>query len=151
MVRDILAFSRSGLVCPFTTRIVDRLVDLGPLFEAYPEAIVCGEMIGPENPYTAHDYADVDSLAFRTFDWRDRIVRELDAEGREGVVMKTPDDRVVTFCKRTQSTNDTIQNYSRDTSSGSNRPRCGMPNGERRTANGERRTPNTDRETRTNR
>ncbi|WP_436344588.1 RNA ligase [Natronorubrum sp. FCH18a] len=128
---DVLAFSRSGIVCPFTTRVLDRLVDLEALFEAYPRAMVCGEMIGPENPYTAHDYPDVDSLTFRAFDWRDRvsgdplaveqrrerydrfevpqtrlfgtyavgdaaddvrsIVDDLDADGREGVVMKSPD------------------------------------------------------------
>lgn len=128
---DVLAFSRSGMVCPFTTRILERLVDLEPIFEANPEAMVCGEMIGPENPYTAHDYPEVDSLSFRAFDWRDResgeplpveerrdryeefdvpqtrlfgvydreeaagavreIVTELDAEDREGVVMKAPD------------------------------------------------------------
>ncbi|AEH38683.1 RNA ligase [Halopiger xanaduensis] len=67
-----LAFSRSGMICPFTTRIIERLVDLEPLFDEYPEAMVCGEMIGPENPYTAHDYPYVDSIAFRAFDWRDR-------------------------------------------------------------------------------
>ncbi|ELY48337.1 RNA ligase [Natronorubrum sulfidifaciens] len=126
-----LAFSRSGMICPFTTRILERLVDLEALFEQYPEAMVCGEMIGPENPYTAHDYPDVDSIAFRAFDWRDResgeplpvetrrerydtfdvpqtrlfgqfevdaaaaeirrIIEELDAEDREGVIMKSPD------------------------------------------------------------
>ncbi|GAB3675575.1 RNA ligase [Halopiger thermotolerans] len=69
---EILAFSRSGMICPFTTRMLERLVDLEPLFDAHPEAMVCGEMIGPENPYTAHDYPDVDSIAFRAFDWRDR-------------------------------------------------------------------------------
>ena len=69
---EILAFSRSGIVCPFTTRLLDRLVDLEPLFEAYPRAMVCGEVIGPENPYTAHDYDGVDSIAFRAFDWRHR-------------------------------------------------------------------------------
>lgn len=70
----VLAFSRSGLVCPFTTRILERRldVDLRALFDAHPTAMVCGEMIGPENPYTAHDYPGVDSLAFRAFDWRNR-------------------------------------------------------------------------------
>jgi putative ATP-dependent DNA ligase len=67
-----LAFTRSGMVCPFTTRLLERLVDLEALFDAHPEAMVCGEMIGPENPYTAHEYPDVDSIAFRAFDWRDR-------------------------------------------------------------------------------
>ena len=130
---DVLAFSRSGIVCPFTTRVLERLVDLDPLFDAHPEAMVCGEMIGPENPYTAHDYPGVDSLAFRAFDWRDRetgdplpvadrreryerfdvpqvphlgtyevdaaaravpdVVDELDADGREGVVLKSRDGR----------------------------------------------------------
>lgn len=128
---DALAFSRSGMVCPFTTRILDRLVDLEPLFDEFPGAMVCGEMIGPENPYTAHDYPEVDSLAFRAFDWRERrsgeplavaerreryerfdvpqtrlfgrfeigeaaaeirpIVDALDAEDREGVVVKSLD------------------------------------------------------------
>ncbi|ELZ04363.1 RNA ligase [Natrialba aegyptia] len=130
---DVLAFSRSGMVCPFTTRMLDRLVDLADLFDAYPMAMVCGEMIGPENPYTAHNYPGVDSIAFRAFDWRDRetgdplpvqerrtryerfeipqtplfefvavddaaetvdaCIRNLDAEHREGVVMKSPDGR----------------------------------------------------------
>ncbi|RQH03048.1 RNA ligase [Natrarchaeobius oligotrophus] len=69
---EILALSRSGMICPFTTRMLERLVDLEALFERHPSAMVCGEVIGPENPYTAHDYPDVDSLAFRAFDWRDR-------------------------------------------------------------------------------
>ncbi|WP_049929217.1 RNA ligase [Halopiger goleimassiliensis] len=128
---ELLAFSRSGIVCPFTTRIVERDLALEGLFEAHPEAMVCGEMIGPENPYTAHEYDGIDSIAFRAFDWRDRvtghplpveerrrrydrfavpqapslgtfdrdeaagevrrIVDELDAQDREGVVMKSPD------------------------------------------------------------
>ncbi|MXV60653.1 RNA ligase [Natronorubrum sp. JWXQ-INN-674] len=127
---DILAVSRSGIVCPFTTRMLERLVDLESVFEEYPRAMLCGEMVGPENPYTAHDYPGVDSLAFRAFDWRDResgeplavderrerydsfdvpqtrsfgrypvdeaaeiraLVDDLDADGREGVVMKSPD------------------------------------------------------------
>ncbi|TYL39218.1 RNA ligase [Natronococcus pandeyae] len=128
---DQLAFTRSGMVCPFTTRMIERLVDLEPLFDEHPEAMVCGEMIGPENPYTAHDYPGVESLVFRAFDWRNRtsgepldveerreryerfdvpqtqlfgtydvdgaasevrpIIEELDDEGREGVVMQSPD------------------------------------------------------------
>ncbi|MFC6988841.1 RNA ligase [Haloplanus sp. GCM10025708] len=93
--------------------------------------MLCGEMVGPENPYTTHDYPGVDSLAFRAFDVRhretgaslpvperrercaaydvpqvpfhgsfdpdagvepvERVIRDLDERGREGVVMKTRD------------------------------------------------------------
>ena len=131
LVDEPLAFTRSGIVCPFTTHEVRRLLDLESFFGDRPEATLCGEMIGPENPYTAHDYPGVESIAFRAFDVRDgetgeslpiaerrelcerhgvpqvphhgtfpveeaaaavdEIVRELDDEGREGVVMKSPD------------------------------------------------------------
>lgn len=67
-----LAFSRSGHVCPFSTYVVRDRIDLQGLFDAHPEVVVCGEMIGPENPYTPADYPGVDSIAFRAFDLRDR-------------------------------------------------------------------------------
>ncbi len=47
---EILALSRGGYVCPFTT---DRLGDLINLsfFEDNPDLILCMEVAGPENPY----------------------------------------------------------------------------------------------------
>lgn len=129
-VGDPVAFTRSGLACPFTTRKIRSALDLEAFFDAHPEAVLCGEMVGRESPYTDHDYPDVDSLDFRAFDVRSRatgepmpvrerreeceafdipqssllgtvspdapgavreIVDELDAEGREGVVMKSLD------------------------------------------------------------
>ncbi|MFW6321285.1 MAG: RNA ligase [Halohasta sp.] len=69
---DVLAFTRSGIVCPFTTHKVRSLVDCERFFDRYPERMLCGEMIGPENPYTTADCYDVDSIAFRAFDVRHR-------------------------------------------------------------------------------
>lgn len=125
-----LAFTRGGLVCPYTTWLAEGL-GLESFFDERPDCMLCGEVIGPENPYTAHDYPAVDSVAFRAFGVRERetgdplpvrdrrercaahgidqtrlfgvyepgeaveelpsIVRELDAGGREGVVMKSVD------------------------------------------------------------
>lgn len=125
-----LAFTRSGMICPFTTAKVDELIDLEGFFADNPDSMLCGEMVGPENPYSPSDYPEVDSIAFRAFDIRDRetgvplpvderrrlcaehdipavpyhgryqtekapeqvrsIIDELDAAGREGVVMKSP-------------------------------------------------------------
>lgn len=66
------AFTRSGYVCPYTTDRVRSLLDLDPFFDDHPETILCGEFVGPETPYTDHDYADVDSHAVRIFDIRER-------------------------------------------------------------------------------
>jgi putative ATP-dependent DNA ligase len=47
---DILALTRRGYVCPFTT---DRLPDLldSRIFEVRPDLVLCAEVFGPENPY----------------------------------------------------------------------------------------------------
>jgi len=46
----VLALTRRGFVCPFTT---DRLPDLLPvrIFDEHPEWVLCAEVAGPENPY----------------------------------------------------------------------------------------------------
>lgn len=68
-----LAFSRSGIVCPFTTRFLNRVYgeELGALLDERPDAMICGEVVGRDNPYTAHDYEEVNSLDLRVFDVRD--------------------------------------------------------------------------------
>lgn len=47
---QVVALTRGGFVCPFTT---DRLADLMPLdiFRAEPDKVVCAEIAGPDNPY----------------------------------------------------------------------------------------------------
>ncbi len=67
-----LAFTRSGIICPFTTYKARELLPVESFFSDHPDVMLCTEMVGPENPYTSHDYSDVDSLAFRAFDVRDR-------------------------------------------------------------------------------
>lgn len=67
-----LAFSRGGLVDPFATATAADLLDLPPFFADHPDKMLCTEFVGPENPYTAHEYPGVDSVAVRVFDVRDR-------------------------------------------------------------------------------
>jgi len=69
---DLYAFTRGGIVCPYTTWKVDADLDLDPFFDEYPGTTLCGEMVGPENPYTPHEHEEIESLAFRAFDVRDR-------------------------------------------------------------------------------
>ncbi|RLK48187.1 putative ATP-dependent DNA ligase [Alkalispirillum mobile] len=59
----LLAFSRGGFLCPFSTDRVPELLDPA-LFDEHPGLIACAELAGPENPYmegspphVAHDVA----------------------------------------------------------------------------------------------
>ncbi|MFB6093690.1 MAG: RNA ligase [Halanaeroarchaeum sp.] len=71
-VGDPLAFTRGGYVCPYTTDRARDLLDLEAFFADHPEKMLSAELIGPETPYTSHDYDAIDSHAIRMFDVRDR-------------------------------------------------------------------------------
>ncbi|MCG6862477.1 MAG: RNA ligase [Chromatiaceae bacterium] len=47
----VLALSRGGYVCPFSTDRVPDFLDLS-VFDEHPDLILCAELAGPENPYT---------------------------------------------------------------------------------------------------
>jgi putative ATP-dependent DNA ligase len=83
-----LAFTRSGYVCPYTTWWVrERHGDaFARLFEDR-DVTCCAEVVVPENPYTSHDYPDVDGLALVAFDLRERTTGEpLPTERRRAVL-----------------------------------------------------------------
>jgi putative ATP-dependent DNA ligase len=69
----IVAFTRSGFVCPYTTSRVNALLDAEPFFDDHPDLMLCGEFVGPETPYTDHDYEAVDSHGFRVFGVREQV------------------------------------------------------------------------------
>lgn len=75
-VGEPLAFTRSGFVCPYTTSRVHDLLDPSDFFADHPEKMLCTELIGPETPYTTHEYDSIDSHAFRVFGVRDRETGE---------------------------------------------------------------------------
>lgn len=67
--RQVLAITRGGFICPFST---DRLVDFydfNKFFEKYPYFVICGEIVGPNNPYMElyPPYINFD-VTFRLFD-----------------------------------------------------------------------------------
>ncbi|MCK4937317.1 MAG: RNA ligase [Methanosarcinales archaeon] len=66
----VIALTRGGLVCPYTTEKV--LENVGKdFFIDHPDLVLCGEMVGPDNPYVPKDiYHEVDSISFFIFDIR---------------------------------------------------------------------------------
>ncbi|QRV14471.1 RNA ligase [Haloterrigena salifodinae] len=138
-----LAFTRSGYVCPYTTGRARDCLPLEEFFATHPEKTLCAELVGPETPYSTHDYEGIDTHEFLVFDVRDRetgtplavdgrrrlceeygftqprlfgraapadavgptraAIEELDAAGREGVVLKSADgERLVKYTTETQ-------------------------------------------------
>lgn len=70
---EILAFTRGGYICPYTTRKAINILDLDSFFQNHPNKVICGEMVGTLNPYVSHDYPEIGKLGFRIFDVREKL------------------------------------------------------------------------------
>jgi putative ATP-dependent DNA ligase len=68
---ELVAFTRSGHVCPYSSERSGHLLE-HDFFKDYPEYVVYGEMVGPDNPYVPKDIYGVESLDFFVFDIRSR-------------------------------------------------------------------------------
>lgn len=67
----IVAITRSGYVCPYTTEKAKEKLNL-KFFEDYPALVLYGEMIGPDNPYISKYIYGVESVEFYIFDIREK-------------------------------------------------------------------------------
>ncbi|HUS75415.1 MAG TPA: RNA ligase [Methanothrix sp.] len=141
---EIVALTRGGFICPYSTDVARRLVP-EDIFEKHPHLVLCGEMVGPENPYVAKDIYPTDSIDFYLFDIAEKngkstlgvhkthemaekfglkataffgefhkesaaerikqIVIKLGRQGREGVVMKDPENKLAPLKYTSSQTN----------------------------------------------
>lgn len=70
---EIVALTRRGYVCPYTTKKAVEILDLDEFFNDNPDLVICGEMVGTDNPYVSHYYKEIGSLGFRVFDIREKL------------------------------------------------------------------------------
>ncbi len=70
---EIVAFTRGGYVCPYTTKKAPEIMDLAKFFQDHPDLVICGEMLGTDNPYVSHYYPEIGELGFRIFDIRKKL------------------------------------------------------------------------------
>lgn len=68
---EILAITRSGYVCPYTTERAKEKLDLR-FFDDFPELVLYGEMLGPDNPYVPKEIYGIESVEFYIFDIREK-------------------------------------------------------------------------------
>ena len=141
---EVVALTRGGFVCPYSTEVARRMVP-EEVFLKHPGLVLCGEMVGPENPYVAKEVYPTDSIDFYLFDIAEKnrkktlgvhkthelaerfglkatallgefqkdgaaekirqIVVRLGRQGREGVVLKDPDNLVPPIKYTSSATN----------------------------------------------
>jgi putative ATP-dependent DNA ligase len=64
-----LAITRGGFICPFSTDRLKDFYNFNEFFRKYPELVLCGEIVGPNNPYMElHPPYITFDVAFRLFD-----------------------------------------------------------------------------------
>ncbi|PWB50703.1 MAG: RNA ligase [Candidatus Methanoperedenaceae archaeon] len=65
----VVALTRGGFICPYTTEKVNYLLRRD-FFHDHPDLVLCGEMVGPDSPYVPKTFYNIESLDFFTFDVR---------------------------------------------------------------------------------
>ncbi len=140
----IISLTRGGLVCEYTTSRIKKTIN-EKFFKDYPELMLCGEVVGMQNPYQEKSYPEARDFGYFIFDIRNRttnkplkhsekirmleeyglkgvrvfgefnngkdilnLVRKIGAEGREGVVLKTEEGKMLKYTAN-QSTNKDLQ------------------------------------------
>jgi putative ATP-dependent DNA ligase len=72
LIRDeIVAITRGGFICPYTTEKANDMINLS-FFSDHPGLVLCGEMVGPDSPYVPKTFYDIESLDFFVFDVREK-------------------------------------------------------------------------------
>jgi len=66
---EIVAITRGGFICPYTTEKANCLVTRD-FFRDHPDLVLCGEMVGPDSPYVPKTFYNIGSLGFFVFDVR---------------------------------------------------------------------------------
>jgi putative ATP-dependent DNA ligase len=65
----LIALTRGGFICPYTTEKVNYLLRRD-FFQDHPDLVLCGEMVGPDSPYVPKTFYNIESLDFFAFDVR---------------------------------------------------------------------------------
>ncbi|AEH06542.1 RNA ligase [Methanothermococcus okinawensis] len=61
----VMAITRGGRICPFTTKKALKFLNVN-ILDDYPNLMLCGEMIGLNNPYVPHYYPEVNNILIKS-------------------------------------------------------------------------------------
>jgi len=63
----MIALTRGGFICPYSTEVANDQIP-PELFKEDPDLVLCGEMVGPKNPYVPKEVYPAESMDFYLFD-----------------------------------------------------------------------------------
>jgi len=68
---EVIALTRSGYICPYTSERAKVKLNL-EFFDKHPNLVLYGEMVGPDNPYVPKTSYEIESIKFFIFDVREK-------------------------------------------------------------------------------
>jgi len=71
-LNDLVCITRKGLVCSYTTQHVKKILGTNLFFKENPDLMLCGEVIGLQNPYQTKSYPEAKDFGYFVFDIKDR-------------------------------------------------------------------------------
>ena len=74
---ETVALTRGGFICPYSTEVAcDQITP--EIFADHPDLVLCGEMVGPRNPYVPKEVYPAESMDFYLFDVSRKGKREME-------------------------------------------------------------------------
>ncbi len=74
---ETVALTRGGFICPYSTEAARDQIP-PEIFKDHPDIVLCGEMVGPNNPYVPKAVYPADSMDFYLFDSSGKGRKNLD-------------------------------------------------------------------------
>jgi putative ATP-dependent DNA ligase len=75
--KSVVALTRGGFICPYSTEVAKGQIP-PEIFRDHPDLVLCGEMVGPKNPYVPKEVYQAKSMDFYLFDTSRKGKREME-------------------------------------------------------------------------
>ncbi len=77
----MIALTRGGFICPYSTEVANDQIP-PELFKEDPDLVLCGEMVGPKNPYVPKEVYPAESMDFYLFDVSRKGKRDMEGSSK---------------------------------------------------------------------
>jgi len=91
-----VALTRGGFICPYSSEVANDQIP-PQIFRDHPEIVLCGEMVGPKNPYVPKEVYPAESMDFYLFDSSRKGKKDLDGSPKTHALAEEYDLRSVSL------------------------------------------------------